>query len=339
MRPKIVITHRIHAEVQQKLQAAGDLITNETVAPWSPATLQQYLHDATALMGFMTDRVDAELLQQTPHLKIIACALKGYDSYDVDACTRANIWVSIVPDLLTEPTAELAIGLAIGLARHIRTGDEYMRQVPYEGWRTHFYGQGLDQSTVGIIGMGQVGRAIAQRLQGFGCARLLGFDPHPFIHPHVQHHDLTGILQQSDYLFLAAPLTETNRHMLDAETLKACKPGQLMINVGRGSVVDELAVAELLRHGQLGGYAADVYACEDWALKNRPAGVPQALLESDKTLLTPHIGSAVQRVRLAIEHRAADNILAVLSGQVPPDAINRVQANAAPSAVSGVLMS
>jgi phosphonate dehydrogenase len=328
-RPIIVATHRIHDEVAERLRQAGELRLNTGPEPWSPAELRARLQGASALMGFMTDRVDAELLAATPSLRIVACALKGPDSYDEDACTRAGVWMSIVPDLLTAPTAELAIGLAIGLGRNLREGDARVRSGAHRGWRAQLYGTGLDGSVAAVLGLGLVGRGIAARLQGFGCRRVLGFDPSAAAVPGVEPCTLEQAVSLADWLFVAVPLTPSTRHLVGASLLHDAKPGQLVVNVGRGSVVDEEAVAAALRSGRLGGYAADVFEFEDWSLPDAPTAVPDALRTAERTLFTPHIGSAVTRVRLEIEHRAASNILAVLANRRPPDAVNEVLADMA----------
>ena len=323
-RPKILVTQRIHQAVQQRLAAHGELDMNSGAEPWSHAMVLRRAVQATAIMGFMTDLVDSELLRGAPHLQIVACALKGYDNFDVKACTQAGVWVSIVPDLLTEPTAELAIGLAIALARQVRQGDAYVRSGAFAGWRPHFYGTGLHDSVAAIVGLGRLGSAIAQRLAGFGCARILGVDPDA--RPHgVEPVSLESALNLADFLFVVAPLTPKTRHLIGIQQLEQTKAGQLIINVGRGSVVDESAVAQALKTGCIGGYAADVFGCEDWQLVDRPQSISRELLAHDRTIFTPHIGSAVHSVRLAIEQSAADNIIAALQGRVPPDAINLPQ--------------
>lgn len=321
MQHHVVVTNRIHDEVLARLQARARVDMNPGLEPWSSEELGRRLRPATAMMGFMTDRIDDTLLAQAPQLRIVACALKGYDAYDVDACTRRGVWLSIVPDLLTEPTAELAVGLAIGLARHVRTGDAVVRAPGYAGWRAHLYGTGLRHATVSVVGLGLVGRAIVDRLSGFGCAQILGVDP-AARHPAARNVSLDEALAVSQFVFLAVPLTPSTRGLVDAARLARARPGQWLVNIGRGSVVDEEAVASALQSGQLGGYASDVFACEDWGLPDRPRQVPAALLDAPRTLFTPHLGSAVQEVRLAIEHRAADNLLAVLDGQEPLDHIN-----------------
>ena len=273
----------------------------------------------------MTDCVDTRWLAQAPCMRIVAAALKGFDSYDVKACERAGVWLSIVPDLLTEPTAELALGLAIALGRHIRAGDAHVRSGSFTGWRPMLYGSGLAGATVGVVGLGAVGRAIIDRLQGFGTRQVLGVDP-AGSDDRARAVPLHAALEESEFIFLAAPLTTTSRHLVDEEALRQVRPGQLMINIGRGSVVDEEAIASALDRQQLGGYAADVFEFEDWALPARPREVSARLRAHPHTVFTPHLGSGVASVRLAIEQRAADNIIAALNGETPPDAINRPRA-------------
>jgi phosphonate dehydrogenase len=327
----IISSNHIHDEVRERLARYGTVEMNSSLEPWSARELATRVANADAMMGFMTDCVDAALLQAAPRLRIVACALKGFDSYDVEACTRAGVWLSIVPDLLTEPTAELALGLAISLARHVVQGNHAIRTQPFKGWRAQFYGTGLQGSVAAVIGLGRVGRAIIERLRGFGCARILGVDE---VQPQgdgqgqgVEAVSLDKAMALADYVFVAVPLTAHSLHLIGTEQLEIAKPGQLMINVGRGSVVNEDAVIDALYSGRLAGYAADVFACEDWRLADRPATIPPRLLAHPATLFTPHLGSAVSRVRIAIEHRAADNIIAVLEGRTPADAINNPVAN------------
>lgn len=323
MKPKIVITQPIHTDVLHKLQAVGDVVMNPGPEPWSTHELYQHLAMADALMAFMPDRIDAEVLQQAPRLKTIACALKGYDNFDLKACDKAGVAISFVPDLLTEPTAELAIGLAIAAARHVVPGDRIVHSGQYEGWRPVFYGTGLHQSIVAVVGLGAVGRAIVDRLSGFGCAEILGVDPKNQ-DSRTTPVSLPEAVSRADYLLLAVPLTPHTKHLLDEVLLSQVKPGVVIVNIGRGSVLSEAAVANGLAQGLIGAYAADVYEMEDWLLPDRPRSINADLLASERTVLTPHIGSAVAKVRLAIEHRAADNLIQVLSGHLPKDVLRAV---------------
>lgn len=321
MRPRILVTNWVHDEVLARLAQHGEVEANATRAPWPREEVLARAAGADALLAFMTDHVDAEFLARCPRLRVVACALKGFDNFDVDACTAAGVWATIVPDLLTNPTAELAVGLAIGLGRMIRDGDALVRSGAFDGWRPVLYGTGLDQATVTIVGLGHVGRAIAARLAPFGC-RLLGVDARADMPDGVAAATLDAALPVSDYVILAVPLGDRTLHLIDGGALARLKPGALLVNIGRGSVVDEAAVADALADGPLGGYAADVFALEDWALPDRPRAVDARLLAHPRTLFTPHLGSAVDRVRRAIADSATDNIIDVLNGRPPRDAIN-----------------
>jgi phosphonate dehydrogenase len=227
----------------------------------------------------------------------------------------------VVPDLLTEPTAELAVGLAIALGRNLRAGDAFVRSGAFSGWRPILYGKGLDGACVSIVGVGEVGRAVARRLSGFGC-RILGVDPVSTMPPGIEPSTLESALAVADFLILAAPLTADSRRVIGRAALRRIKPGTLIVNVGRGSVVDEAAIVDALDAGSLGGYAADVFEFEDWAVADRPRAIDKRLLEHPRALFTPHLGSAVDGVRRQIVLRAAQNIADVLGGCTPRDAVN-----------------
>jgi phosphonate dehydrogenase len=312
-RPKVIVTNWVHEPVIARLGAVAEVEANATREPWSADEVRARCRDADAMVAFMTDCVDADFLAACPRLKIIACALKGFDNFDVQAVRDAGVALSIVPDLLTEPTAELAVGLAIALGRNILAGDRRMREGTFQGWRPTLYGFGLDGAVVGVIGLGAVGSAIAARLQGFGC-RLIGHDPSAPAPRGVAACGLDELVASSDLIILAAPLTPLSRHLIDRSAIAAMKPGARLVNVGRGSTVDERAVADALEDGRLAGYAADVFELEDWGLPDRPRSVDPRLLAHPATVFTPHLGSAVDAVRVAIALRAADNVIDVLTG-------------------------
>lgn len=320
MAVQIVVTQPVHADVQDRLRALGDLRMNPGPEPWARQALRAELAQADVMVGFMTDRVDADTLAAAPRLRHIACALKGFDNYDLAACAAAGVTISIVPDLLTVPTAELAIGLAIGLGRHVRDGDACVREGRFRGWRPTRYGQGLDGSTVVVIGLGAVGCAIADRLRAFGC-RLVGVDPRPDPPRDMTHLPLAQALPIADWVMLALPLTDATHHLIGAREILSAPPHALWVNVGRGGVIDEAAMAQALQRGRAGGYATDVFAFEDWGRPGRPTALNATLRQHPRTLFTPHLGSAVAAVRRAIEHRAVDNVEAVLTGRSPPDAV------------------
>lgn len=328
-RPRVIITHKVHEEVKEVLSRSCEVIANDSTESWPPNKIVELTRDAEALLAFMPDCVDDEFLAQCPRLKIVAAALKGYDNFDVDACTRRGVWFTVVPDLLSEPTAELAMALILSLTRNIPAGDRLVRSGKFQGWRPILYGKGLHGRTVGIIGMGNVGRALAQFLSGFDV-QLVYSDP---VRLPLQEErrlgalrmDLDHLLATSDIVVLLLPFTTGSLHMINAATLRQMKRGCYLVNVGRGSVVDEEAIADSLAAGHLAGYAADVFEMEDWARPDHPRKIPGRLLASDRTLFTPHLGSAVKDVRLEIELAAAHAILQALDGQRPDDAINEPQ--------------
>ncbi len=319
--PRIVVTQRIHSEVKQLLSTRAEVLVNESLVPWPRYELLGAAKDAEGLMVFMPDALDDEFLAACPRLKIVAAALKGADNFDVQACTRRGIWFTIVSDLLTEPTAELALTLLLGLARNVLPGDRHVRSGDFQGWRPTLYGTSLCGSTVGIVGFGQVGRALARMLKGFDC-RVLSCDIRP-IGVENEAGSFEYLLGASDFVVPLVPLNVRNVPSFSARYLAKMKRGAFLINVCRGSVVDEEAVADALEYGHLAGYAADTFEMEDWARADRPRAISERLVRfPDRTLFTPHLGSAVASVRLAIEHAAASDILQVLSGLRPSGAIN-----------------
>lgn len=331
MKPKIVLTHRVHPEVIGLLAARGEVIPNSTSTTLAREEILRRTHDAAAIMTFMPDSVDEAFLRACPQLRIVSCALKGYDNYDVDACTRHGVWITNVPDLLTIPTAELTIGLLIGLTRNVLAGDRFVRGGGFNGWRPALYGCGLTGKTLGIIGMGAVGQAIAQRMVGYEM-RVLYTDPVALpkdkeTHWNLQRVELAELLAASNFVAPMVPYHDATQHLIDASALAQMKPGAFLINTSRGSVVDEEAVVEALASGRLAGYAADVFEMEEWARRDRPRAIPPALLkDQERTLFTPHIGSAVDTVRMEIEIEAARNILQALRNETPQGAINQPQA-------------
>ncbi|MGF1514626.1 MAG: phosphonate dehydrogenase [Elainellaceae cyanobacterium] len=325
-RPKVVVTHWVHPDVIEFLGQTCDVLENPTRDTLSPEEVLRRAQDAEGLMVFMPDSVDAAFLAACPRLRVIAGALRGYDNFDVEACRDRNIWFTIVPDLLAAPTAELTIGLLLGLARRMLEGDAYVRRGEFAGWRPILYSPGLPGKTLGIVGMGQLGRALAPRLQGFDMT-LQYTDPLP-LSPELEQQwnlravDLDTLLETSDYVVLMTPLQPSTLHLIGREAIARMKPGSILVNPSRGSVVDEGAVADALASGQLAGYAADVFEMEDWARTDRPRTIePRLLREGDRTFFTPHLGSAVEGVRRAIAMEAAVNLVQALQGKTPQGAV------------------
>jgi phosphonate dehydrogenase len=323
---KIVLASFVHDSVKRILRSAGTIIENTNQEPWTRNELINHLQDADALMAFMTERIDGDLLDQCPKLKIIAGALKGFNNIDINACSERGIIVTIVPDLLTIPTAELTVGLMIALSRKIISADQYVRSGNFKGWRPIFFGNSVVGSNIGVIGAGAVGRSIFKMLLGFDC-RCFYVDPvvltpEEEFELNVTCETLEYVLKEANFVVLGMHLTVDSFHIIDREFLSKMKPGAYLINPARGSLVDEAAVADALLSGHLGGFATDTYETEDWAIEGRPGFVHPGILNSDKTVLTPHIGSAVGKTREAIELSAANSIISALKGEKPKTSVN-----------------
>lgn len=284
--------------------------------------------DAEALLVFMRDRVDAALLDRCPRLRVVAGALKGADNVDVAACTERGVHVTVVPDLLSQPTAELALALLLAAARRLREGEALVRSGRFDGWRPGLHGMQLGGTPAGVLGAGGVGGRVARMLAALG-ADVAIHDPAADPPAGLAALELEPLLARSRAVVAALPLTAATLRLLDARRLALLPPGAILVNVGRGSTVDEAAVAAALESGRLGAYAADVFAFEDLSVPDRPGAIHPALLRHPRTVLTPHAGSAVAEVRSRIEEHAAASILQALAGRRPDGAINRPAARPA----------
>jgi phosphonate dehydrogenase len=273
--------------------------------------------DAFALCFFVPDLIDDALLSRLPRLRILAGFGKGYDNVDVAAATARRIWVTNVPDALTDGTADLAWALLLGLARGVRAGDALVRAGRFSGWSASArLGTSVSGKILGIVGYGAIGRAIAHRAAGFGM-RVLHCD----LNTATRLEEVLGL---ADFIVLALPLTDATRRTIDARRLRLIKKSAYLVNIARGSVVDEAAVADALARDALAGYASDVFEMEDRQYPERPAGIDARLLASERTLLTPHIGTATHEDRLALVQ--AQSVLDALDGRRPATAVNDVPA-------------
>ncbi len=324
-KPNVVVTSKCFPETLELLRAEADLVANPGPEAWTYHEVLRQSRTANAVMAFMPDRLDAAFFAACPDLRIVGAVLKGFDNIDAAAATRAGVWVTIVPDLLTIPTAELAIGLMLSVGRNIHSADRAVRAGEFQGWRPRFYGRGLANETVGIVGFGCVGQAIADRLRAFNC-RILAYDSNAVDLARagsVEFTQLGDLVSRSDYVVLALPLNESTQKIVDRDLIARMQNGAYLINPARGSLVDEAAIADALERGHLAGYAADVFEFEDWARPGRPAHIePRLIKDLDRTVLTPHIGSATVDARRRIELSAAQSILECLRGEKPSLAIN-----------------
>ena len=328
MHVKVVLTHWVHHEVTDFLASHFEVIPNETRDTLPQKEIIKRASDADAIMVFMPDSIDDDFLAACPNLKMVSAALKGFDNIDVESCTRRGVLLTIIPDLLTVPTADLTLGLLLGLTRRILEGDRFVRSGEFRGWRPRLYGAGLAGSCVGIVGMGAVGQAVAKRLRGFE-AKVVYFDQAQLSFPteadlNAHRLSLYKLCSVSDFVILCLPLNPETKHLINSETIDTMKLGTYLVNTGRGSVVDEQAVAKALETGHLAGYAADVFEMEDWARSDHPTSISKRLLNmSDKTLFTPHLGSAVDEVRKEIAMEAARNMIQAFNGEILYGAVNQ----------------
>jgi len=323
---RVVVTHWVHPEVLDRLRRFCDPVApSREQGVWSRQQVVARAHEAEGLVVCMADRVDAALVSACPRLRVVSGVFKGHNTVDVAACARRGVYVTVLPEVLTPPTAELAMALVLALRRRVLEGDAWVRAGRHAGWRPWFYGGGLAGATVGVIGMGSVGQAVAARAAAFD-ARVVYTDPRPLPARVERTFNTRGLafselLATSDVVLPLAPLTDATRHLVDAEALARLRVGACVVNVGRGSLVDEHAVVAALESGRLGGYAADVFAFEDSLDPTAAREIPPALLAHPRTVFTPHLGSAVDDVRRAMGLFAAEQVRQGLAGERPDGAV------------------
>lgn len=283
-----------------------------------PDGWREALPEAAALVCLLTDRIDAALLERAPRLRIVANAVVGFDNVDLAACRARGVAVTNTPDVLTEATADLAWALILMTVRRLGEAEASLRAGGFRGWGFWDYlGGELQGATLGIFGMGRIGRAVARRAAPFGTR--VRYTSRTRLAPEQEHAlgaewtDWDALLESSDILSLHAPLTPETHHVVDADALRRMKPGSVLINTARGALVNEVALAEALRRGPLAGAGLDVF--------EREPEVTPALLDLANVVLLPHVGSATRRTRERMAVLAARNVAAVLVGGPPLTAI------------------
>jgi glyoxylate reductase len=271
------------------------------------------------LLSMGGDPLSAEVLEAGKNLKVVANNAVGFNNIDVAAATRLKIAVTNTPDVLTDTTADLTFALILGVARRIAEADRYVRTGKWMGWTPRLMiGGDVHGKTLGIIGLGRIGSAVARRGQGFNMRILYHdirrLDPAVEQQHQLQFFSLRDLLQASDFVTLHVPLTRETRHLIGAEELGLMKKTAYLINASRGPVVEEKALVQALQAGTLAGAGLDVFEAE-------PKVTPE-LLSMDNVLLLPHIGSATDETREKMVMVAVQNILAVLRGEIPPNILN-----------------
>lgn len=306
------------------------IIQNESRKSLKKWELVQAAKEAHAICWFVPDIIDEEVIASCPNLRILAGFGRGHDNIDVKAATRRNVWVTVGPETMVDPVADLTWGLIIAVARRITVGDRYVRATKLSGWHpTRCLGYPVTRKNLGIIGMGKLGRAIARRAVGFEM-NLFYCDTSPIDEAlekdlKIKRLSLDELLQKADFICIATPLNEDTYHQISARELSLMKPTAILINTARGSEVDESSVAYALDRGIIAGYAADVFEMEDRQYADRPSQVATGLVNhADTTLLTPHISTSVKDTRFEIAKYQAINVIQALKGQRPAGAVNEI---------------
>ncbi len=317
-RPRVIVTRRLPDIVEARLAELFDAELNTADNPLPVSALGRALRIADGLVVTVTDRLDAEALDVGPDgAGIVANFGVGYNHIDIAAATANGIVVTNTPGVLTDDTADLAIMLMLMAGRRAGEGERHVRSGAWTGWRpTHMMGTRLTGVTLGIVGMGRIGRAVAQRARaGFGM-RVVFWQPNPINSDGFDALPCTSLdelLAVSDVVSIHCPATPQTRHLIDARALALMRPGAILVNTARGDVVDETALAAALRAGRLAGAGLDVYAHE-------PRINPE-LLDLENVVLLPHLGSATLQSRVAMGMRVVDNLVAFFAGREPPDLV------------------
>jgi len=311
-RPRILVTRRVHASGMDLLAAHADLDVYEEDRPMPRGEMLRRVRDVDGLLCHLHDRIDEELIAAAPRLRAIAIYAVGYNNIDLAAARRRGIVVTNTPGVLTEATADLTWALLLAAARRIPEAERFVRAGRFEGWGPNlFLGADVHGRTIGIVGMGAIGSAVARRARGFGMTVLYHNRARS---EHEAELDarlvpLDELLASSDFVCLHVPLTEETHHLIGAEQLAMMKHTAVLVNVARGAVVDEEALVRALENGTIAGAALDVY-------EHEPAIHPR-LLALDNVVLAPHLGSATVGTRERMAVTAATDLLAALAGQRP----------------------
>lgn len=317
MKPLIVVTRTIHPDAIAQLNRVGtvQLWDGEDAIP--PNLLRDWIQTADACLTMLTDRIDDSVVRHASHLKVVSNMAVGYDNIDVGALNRHHIVVTNTPDVLTEATAELTWALLLSLLRNVSASRDDLLSGFWRTWKPdRFLGTEVAGKTLGIVGLGRIGRAVARRAAPFLVDVVaLSRDGREMQDGEILRLPTPKFLQKADVVSLHVPLTNETRHLVNDQWLLAMKPGSYLINTSRGPVVDEDALMRALESGRLAGAALDVFAQD-------PIDRGHPLATHPRVLATPHIGSATHETRRAMALRAAENISQVLAGFPPRDLVH-----------------
>ena len=319
MMSKVLVTREVFDETLAYLAQHADVTSNQADVKWSAEELAARMQGVDVALIQSSDRVDEALLSRCPGLKAVCSASVGYNHIELAACTRHGVMVTNTPGVLTDSVADMTVCLMLTTLRRLGEGERWVRQRNWPG--THLQqllGHDLHHATVGLCGMGRIGQAIARRLRGFDCKLLYTvrrrLDPQTEAAVGVSFASKDELLRQSDVVVLILPYTPQTHYFIGATELSMMKPTAVLINMARGGIVDDSALAQALKARTIWAAGLDVY-------ENEPKINP-ALFELENLVLSPHIGSATEPTRQGMAMMAARNCVAVLSGQEPPNLLN-----------------
>lgn len=319
-KPKVLVTRRWPRAVERRMEEVFDLDLNTSDKPLSEAELRAAMRRYDAILPTVTDRLPATVFEAAPRTRILANYGVGFSHIDTEAAKTRGITVTNTPDVLSECTADIAMTLLLMVARRAGEGERELREGRWTGWRpTHMIGTKVSGATLGIIGFGRIGQAMAQRAHfGFGMkiivqnrsqvpAEVLArFNA-------VQVPTVEDLLPECDFVSLHCPGGKANRHLINSGRLDMMRPGAFLINTARGEVVDEHALAQALWFGTIGGAGLDVF--------EREPRIPEELLGADNLVLLPHLGSATRETREAMGFRVLENLTDFFGGRPPRDRV------------------
>ncbi len=319
-KPKVYVTRELPERGLKIIMERFDAEVWPEYAPPPKKTIIEKAKDVDALATLLSDKIDAEVFDAAPKLKMIAQLAVGFDNVDVQEATKRGIYVSNTPEVLTDTTADFAWTLLMALARRVVEADKYVRMGKWKvGWHpAMLQGRDVYGATMGIVGAGRIGYAVAKRATGFSM-KILFYDviPRPEMEKDfgAKKVDLDELLKQSDFVSVHVPLMKETHHLINAEKLRLMKKTAYLINNSRGPVVDEKALYEALNEGRIAGAGLDVFEQEPTSLAN-------PLLKLDNVVVAPHISSASYETRSKMAEMVADNLIAFFEGKKPPNLIN-----------------
>jgi glyoxylate/hydroxypyruvate/2-ketogluconate reductase len=319
MKPSILVTREVFDETIDYLREHCQVDANQADVPYAPDALAQRLAGKQGIMCSLTDKIDAALLDRAKGLKAVANIAVGYNNIDLAQCTARGIMATNTPGVLDDSTADLAWTLMLGTARRITEVERYVRNGQWTGWRLkQWLGIDVHHATLGIVGMGRIGQAIARRASGFEMKVVYHnrkrASPETETRVNATYLSLDELLKQSDFVVLQMPYSPETHHRIGARELALMKPTAILINSTRGGVVDDAALIAALKSGALRGAGLDGF-------ENEPKLNPE-FLKLDNVVLAPHIGSSTEATRRAMAMTAATNLVAALTGGNPPNLLN-----------------